>query len=389
MELKGILILGYHEEAGSAIVAQYPPDLLNELDIPESRILTIFEQTANKRGSPQFTQVNISKDTDMLELYTGSSKEFHIGIPDYGIVVLISSSDTISREFEGMIRRIAHNLLPQINEASFRNVLKDYFELLENEELSPYWKEDSFQEVKQEASEAAISSQESDENELRKLGSEEIELMVEKITEQGEKIKDLSKYIIQMRTEKNEMEEKVLLLEKKIDLQKATIQELNEEKNKLESENGQLKDTISNLTRKIEELSKEIEGKEKEIEKLTTDLKEKDKLKELIAEMEVLKSENETFKQKMKALLEEKEQLNGGIRNLSRALETLKEENNLHLDAMTSMKMEIKNLKDMLSAKEKERDSREEEIIELKKEIKVLRRERDHYKEIIKKNKLL
>jgi len=434
VKLKGILVLKYHDETGSEILAQYPPNCLDELRIPERRISTLFEQTASKKAPPQFTQININKDIDILELYTGYSEISYIGLPDHGIVVLISASTTISGEFEGMVRRIAHDLLPRLNETSFQHILKDYFELLENEELNPYRQGDSLQPVQQEENASEEPAQDSIKGELMetkgflqegqvdKMDQEKkvdlianpippeptdeeqetwwkhvenqeikanIEQLLEKISEQGEKIKDLSKYIIQVRTEKTNLEDKISLLEKKIDLQRGTIQELTEEKTQVARENEKLKDTISNLTRKIEELSKEINNKEKEIIKLNADLKEKDQMKEKFAEIEVLNSENETLKQKINELIEEKVNLNGQISNLTHALETLKEENNLHLDALASLKIEIKALRDKISEKEKERDGREEQLIELKKEIKVLRRERDHYKDIIKKNKLL
>jgi len=49
----------------------------------------------------------------------------------------------------------------------------------------------------------------------------------------------------------------------------------------------------------------------------------------------------------------------------------------------------MRTLRQQISSGNSDKGKKKDDIVEMKKELKVLRRERDHYKEIIKKNKLL
>ncbi len=438
--MKGILILGSDKKYGSMVLAQYPPKFLKDLGIPESRVLSLFDQIINKEIPPQYTQMSIGKDLDIIEFYTGYSIISHVGRPNYEIAVLLSESDVIPKDFEGMLRRMAHDLLPQLNEPGFPLVLKDYFELLENGEIGTYWELDSLDEslkseeekeeeeietnderienhindkevdVKTESDSttldnpsiiAAPKSYSKDEFEIESILSgiedEEIRNKVNQLhrlsKESNEKINKLTIDLIGFKAEKKNSDNRISLLEKKIDLQKQTIEELSNKNDQVSEEDLKLNDQINELKEKIEGFLKTIDEKEQKVSDLEEQLREKghefENLREEYKEIDVVKEENEKLMKEKNILIEEKAKITERIENLKESIKKVKEENNLHLDTIASMKIEIKNLKENLTSQENSKGSRNDEIIELKKEVKVLRRERDHYKEIIKRENLL
>jgi chromosome segregation ATPase len=64
-------------------------------------------------------------------------------------------------------------------------------------------------------------------------------------------------------------------------------------------------------------------------------------------------------------------------------------ENESHLETIKNLRLKMGTLDHQISSASTNPEAFSDNLIELKKELKVLRRERDHYKEIIKKNKLL
>ena len=81
--------------------------------------------------------------------------------------------------------------------------------------------------------------------------------------------------------------------------------------------------------------------------------------------------------------------LNETNKNLKFQVLKANRENEAHLDTITNLKLEMRKLKQPIHSDSTDKGKKKDDIIDLKKELKVLRRERDHYKEIVKKNKLL
>ncbi|MFX1393030.1 MAG: hypothetical protein ACFFAH_05580 [Promethearchaeota archaeon] len=376
--MKGIMILGFNENYEAFIDAQYPDDLYKNLNLNASDLTNMYTLHLSDNKNPNFFQMEI-KNLNIASLFTGFSEGRYIGRPEYAIVVFLDTEEIekngVPKDFEGMIRRIAHLLLPKKeNNLDFNEMLKDFFLMLKNQDLEPYWDEiEEYESVK-----------------LSVTPSE----VIEKVNQVSipDKIFDVEDVIKEGRIKKVVDEEKV---SKEIDA---------ESKSKIieELEHGISEDHL-------EKLEKEV--LEEEIEDLKIQLKEKsEKIRELTrritefqsdrAEIEEIKESNRPLKEKIDDITKKKEILERKITELKRGIdekethinslnqeiERLKNENEEQMDRIAGLKIELRNL---TIKGEKVHEDLTEELIDLKKEVKVLRRERDHYKKIVKDNDLL
>ncbi|MFW9898554.1 MAG: hypothetical protein ACFFDO_04775 [Candidatus Thorarchaeota archaeon] len=437
--MKGIMILGFDENSEAFIDAQYPDDLFKSLNINMVDLADIHMLHWTNKKEPNFFQIEF-RDHRVVSFFSGFSPGRYVGLPTYAITVFFETEEFekvgIPKDFEGFLRRIAHIILPKKdNNPDIDEMLKDFFLMLKNEELEPYWEELEEEEtsilsaipardvneeelldeisadeklIKEEVSEKKISQEIDSEaktkfieelesyweeeefaklsgtsvKDIEKVSDEELldeisgdEHVIEEVINEGEISEDKVSEVIDSELKVNMIEE----LESGIP--ENHLEKL--EKEVLEEEIKGLKTQLNEKTEKIKELTRsitEFQTNKAEIE----EIKESDKsLKESINKFTEEKEELERTINELKKELEERETR---IDELNQEIEILKKENEEHLDRIASLKIE---LRDLTSKEEKAQDNLTEELIDMKKELKVLRRERDHYKKIVKDNDLL
>ncbi len=394
------------------IQGQYPNNLAEELKLKISVLMDLYEQHGKSKREPNYLELKLKKKVSAASFYTGFSFDRYVGRPDYEIIVFLSDDDFLSKNFEGMIRRIAHDLLPQRDAPIFDDLLVDYYELLEKKELGPYWEEASGEpkkekeieeesDVKKNSHDITMEKTEPklktvDENvqeekfdfdeqfdnfkkdELRDI----IHQLQQIINEKTEKINSLSQKIKENENEQLQNIQDIQILEKQLEEQNVLLDDWNLKIEKLNEKNESLNETIMKLTAKTDYQAKELESKSLEIEELTKLLREKDKDAEKHADFDKIKKENEYLTLKLDDLKE----FNKELKNEK---ENTKGENELLLNSIASFKLQLKDLKEKLFSEGGIQDKTSDEMITLKKEIKVLRRERDTYLKIIKEKNLL
>ena len=397
------MILRFNEKSEAFIDAQYPDDLFKNLELNKSDLTNIYTLHWTDNKNPNFFQMEI-KNLSVASLFTGYSKGRYIGQPDYTITVFLDTEEIekngLSKDFEGMLRRIAHVILPKKeNNPDFDDMFKEFFFMLKNQDLEPYWDEIEVDEsvklpkipneVIEKVNDVEIPDKTFDDEDVI-----EEDVIEEKLIEEDVIDEELFKeeLIEEARIEEVVDEEKV---SKEIDAEtKSKIIE--------ELEHGISEDHLDKLEKEV---------LEEEIEDLKTQLKEKtEKIRELTrritefqsdrAEIEEIKESNRPLKEKINDITKEKETLESKITelekeidekethidSLNQEIEKLKKENEEQIDRIAGLKIE---LRDLTNKGEKIHNNLTEELIDLKKEIKVLRRERDHYKKIVKDNDLL
>ncbi|GAG96498.1 unnamed protein product, partial [marine sediment metagenome] len=152
---------------GSYLDTQYPENIYRKLEVEPKVLLSMLEENREKEMVPNFAQMVIRKDLSAAYFYTGFSQERFVGRPDYTIVVLTAEDEILPKNIEGMIRRLAHELLPQRGKLTFNSLFADYYELLKDAELGPYW-EESIQKEGQEIETVQINAREIELTEVKK-----------------------------------------------------------------------------------------------------------------------------------------------------------------------------------------------------------------------------
>jgi exonuclease SbcC len=430
------MIIGFNENSEAFIDTQYPDDLFESLNINIAD-LTMLHSTNKKE--PNFFQMEIA-DFSVASFFTGFSPGRYVGRPNYAITVFLETEEFekvgIPKDFEGLLRRIAHIILPKKdNNPDFDDMFKEFFLMLENEDLEPYWEESEEEEIPI-LSEVSAGDVTKEELLVETSGDEQLikeEISEEKVSQEIDSelktkiIEELESYWEDEEFAKlsgtsvrdvEEVSDEELLDEPSGDehvIEEVVNEEEISEEKASEVIDSELKvNMIEELESGIpenhlEKLEKEV--LEEEIKDLKTQFNEKtEKIKELTriitefqtdkAEIEEIKEADKSLKESINKLTEEKEELERNINELKKELEDretrtdelnqeiekLKKENEDHLDRIASLKIE---LRDLTSKDDKVQDNLTEELIDMKKELKVLRRERDHYKKIVKDNDLL
>jgi hypothetical protein len=138
--LKGILLIRFTKSPGAFIDLQYPNDLSEKLEIEIDDVMNIYSVHRMRRTDPNYLQMKFKK-LRIASFYTGFNEDDFVGGTDVVLTVLVDDDDTLPKEFEGMLRRMAFEILPKSKESSFYDLLVESYGLLEKGQLEPYWYE--------------------------------------------------------------------------------------------------------------------------------------------------------------------------------------------------------------------------------------------------------
>lgn len=407
-KLKGIIIVGFEENSETYIDTQFPINICEFLGVNPNLLKDLVEQHLNKKMEPNYVEMKLNGEISVASFYSGFSFRHYVGKPNFAIIIFLSQDDVLSNEFEGMMRRIAHELLPKREALNFDDILGQYYEMLKKEELTSYWEEiiegetsvivvkkkeeekqntEEIEDVKGEiVEEQMIQVSSADflqENEDLKAEITELQNLIE---EKKSKIRELTRKFTELMSENTKKTEEIQSLKEEIREQYIKLEKWSQQMADLNENNAKLMNDVKNLNQKIIERDDFLKEKERKIEEL------KGKL-----------TGEEEFDKKAKVMLQEKgdlvtinislnseiESLEKEIKNLKNEVEKTQNQITIHIDTIFNLKKEIKVFKKKSSAKDEEKEKLKDQSLDLKKEIKVLRRERDHYKKIVKENNLL
>jgi len=352
--LRGIVILNLSEGSEPTIDIQYPENICDELQISTSGLLSLFEQHKTVKTGPNYLEMQIKRNVSVASFFTGHSNRSFLGKPEHSITIFLSDDDTLPKTFKGQVRRIAFELLPKRQEPDFYDQFVKYFELLKKGELDPYY--------------------------------QQMLELTQDLSSKRERIDDLAQKVSLLVSDRSDHL-------RNVDALKDEINGLYTKMDNWSGQMAELNEYNVSLTMKIKELNKlstqqknELTQRDAQIANLTTILNEKSEIEEgaekLLDQIKRIKSEDQNLNQEISKLNETNKNLKFQVLKANR-------ENEAHLDTITNLKLEMRNLRQQISSENSDKGKKKDEIVEMKKELKVLRRERDHYKEIVKKNKLL
>ena len=352
--MRGIVILNLSEGSEPTIDIQYPENICDELQISTSGLLSLFEQHKTVKTGPNYLEMQIKRNVSVASFFTGHSNRSFLGKPEHSITLFLSVDDTLPKTFMGQVRRIAYELLPKRQEPDFYDQFVKYFELLKKGELDPYYQQ------------------------MRELTQD--------LSSKRERIDDLAQKVSLLVSDRSDHL-------RNVDALKDEINGLYTKMDEWSAQMAELNEYNASLTMKIRELNKlstqqknELTQRDAQIANLTAILNEKSEIEEgaemLLDQIKRIKSEDQNLNQEISKLNETNKNLKFQVLKANR-------ENEAHLDIITNLKLEMRALRQQISSGNSDKGKKKDEIVEMKKELKVLRRERDHYKEIVKKNKLL
>lgn len=392
--MKGIIILGFEKYSKTRIDTQFPSNICEFLGVTTETLKGLVEHHMNKKMEPNYIELTLQDEVNVASFYSGFSFRHYVGNPNFAICIFLSQDDILSNEFEGMMRRIAHELLPKREALNFDDILGQYYEMLKKEELLPYWEEiiegeisvitakkkeeelDVVEEKKSKDTKPVISK------DIKKKNSKLQELLDEKKS----KIRELTRKYTELVSENTKKSEDIQSYKEEISEQYIKLEKWSQQMADLNQNNAKLMADIKILNQKIEERDDFLKEKERQIEALSTKLTGAEEVED---EAEKMLQEKVDLKNINLGLNSELEKLEKANKSLLNEIDKLKSQITVHLDSITSLKLEGKNTKANISAKEKEKETFREQMFDLKKEIKVLRRERDHYRKIVKEKNLL
>lgn len=352
--MRGIVILNLSEGSEPTIDIQYPENICDELQISTSGLLSLFEQHKTVKTGPNYLEMQIKRNISVASFFTGHSNRSFLGKPEHSITIFLSDDDTLPKTFKGQVRRIAYELLPIRQEPDFYDQFVKYFELLKKGELDPYYQQ------------------------MRELTQD--------LSSKKERIDDLAQKVSLLVSDRSDHL-------RNVDALKDEINGLYTKMDNWSGQMAELNEYNASLTMKIKEFNKlstqhknELTQRDAQIANLTTILNEKSEIEEgaekLLEQIKRIKSEDQNLNQEISKLNETNKNLKFQVLKANR-------ENESHLDTITNLKLEMRSIRQQISSENSNKGKKKDEIVEMKKELKVLRRERDHYKEIVKKNKLL
>ena len=402
--MKGIIIIAFNENLEASIDTQYPSNLMEFLKIGPETLNDLSDYHEKRKMEPNFIQIKLKDEIDVASFYSGFSFRHYVGTPNLAVAIFLSNDDQISPEFEGMMRRIAHELLPKRDALNFDDILGKYYGMLKEGELIPYWEEiiegesnllkgkeqeaqgDNEKEVALEGEEKEVSDKEETSiHEIKKLlqKNEELEHLLE---EKSNKIRELTRKFTDLTSEKNQSVEELDTLKDELSEQYIKLEKWNEQITVLNENNANLIEEVKDLNELIAQKDKEIARKDNQIENLKQEI---DDVKNIEKEEEMLLQEIQDLTTINDGMSSEIERLERKLKDQSSQIEKSKHSSSQNLDTITDLKMEVKNLKENTNNFGKEKESLTSQIFDLKKEIKILRRERDHYIKLVKDNDLL
>ena len=139
--MKGIIVLGFSDKSEVSIETQFPSNICEFLGISSDFLKTLTKVHMDKKMEPHFIELLIKNDITVASFYSGFSFRHYVGKPNFAIGVFTSQDDVSTTKIEGMLRRIAHELLPKREALNFDDILGQYYTMLKKYELSPYWEE--------------------------------------------------------------------------------------------------------------------------------------------------------------------------------------------------------------------------------------------------------
>ena len=406
--MKGIIVLGFNEKSEIHIETQYPSNICEFLGITPDVLKALAMVHMDKKMEPHFAEILLNNDVYLNSFYSGFSFRHYVGKPNFAICVFLSQEDVSNTDLEGMLRRIAHELLPKREALNFDDILGQYFSMLKNSELSTYWEEiiegeTSVVEANKSEGEKQITKVnkvlengkegnlepegdyliKTNENDEIQNKNRELEALLE---EKKSKIRELTRKYTEVVSEKTKYEEEIQSLKNEISEQYIKLEKWSQQMADLNQNNAKLIDDLKILNQKIYERDEFIKEKEKGIESLTNKLTG---VEELEVKTEKVLQEKEDLKNINIGLSSELDESENIRKKLLNEIDKLENLNSVHIGSLTALKLDMKNLKSEIKTKENEKETVKDQILDLKKEIKILRRERDHYRKIVKEKNLL
>jgi len=385
--------MGFNKSPGAYVDVQLPEDIVDQLNVTTADMMNIYALHRMRNMEPNYIQMKI-KGVSVASFYSGFSFKHYVGRPDYAITVFLSDNDVLPKDFEGMLRRFAHYILPKRGDLDFEIMFQEEYETLQEFELEPFWEEimegegskiSTIQNDDEEDEEAAEKPPEMedlnfdeqfDQFEKDEL-KEQIKELQDMVKGKQDQIRELTEKITQQASSEHAGE--VEVLKQQLDEQNQKLDDWSLKLADLAEKNAILMETVRKLTEMSMQQTEEMERQGRKLLDNKNILDEKDAL------IEELKAKAE--------VASEAEENSTKTEELTQKIEELEEENKTHLETITELKLKIKELNGKLSQSEEVESSSlkelEDQIIELKKDLKVIRRERDHYKNIVKENDLL
>ena len=408
--MKGIIIIGFEKYSKTRIDTQFPSNICEFLGVTPETLKSVVEHHMNKKMEPNYVELTLEDDINVASFYSGFSFRHYVGNPNFAVCIFLSQDDVLSDEFEGMMRRIAHELLPKREALNFDDILGQYYEMLKANELLPYWEEiiegetsiitatkkeaEKKEKEEKDGTEKEHSSKEERKSEEiktnlaeeeNKVRAKNVELQ-DRIEEKKSKIRELTRKYTELVLDNTKILEENQSCKEEISEQYIKLESWSQQMADLNQNNAKLMDDIKVLKQNITERDDFLKEKERKIEALSKKLTGVDEVEN---EVEKILQEKEDLKNINLGLNSELEKLEKTNKNLLNDIDKLKTQITVHIDSITSLKLDVKNSKANVSTKEKEKENVKEQIFDLKKEIKILRRERDHYRKIVKEKNLL
>jgi len=404
--VKGIIILGFEKYSKTRIDTQFPSNICEFLGVTTETLKGLVEHHMNKKMEPNYIELTLEDEVSVASFYSGFSFRHYVGNPNFAVCIFLSQDDVLSSEFEGMMRRIAHELLPKREALNFDDILGQYYEMLKKKELLPYWEEIIEGEI---SVITAKKKEDKKEEKGEKKEQEELDSVKEKksgdikteeeadikskntklqdlLDEKKSKIRELTRKYTELVSENTKNSEEIQSYKEEISEQYIKLEKWSQQMADLNQNNAKLMDDIKILNQKINERDDFLKEKEKKIEAFSKKLTG---VEEVENEAEKILQEKVDLKNINLGLNSELEKLEKANRSLLNEIDKLKSQITVHIDSITNLKLNVKNTKADISVKEKEKANFKDQMFDLKKEIKILRRERDHYRKIVKEKNLL
>ena len=278
--MKGIIILGFEENSETRIDTQFPSNICEFLGVTPEILKGLVELHMAKKMEPNYIEVALEDEVNVASFYSGFSFRHYVGNPNFAVCIFLSQDDVLSNEFEGMMRRIAHELLPKREALNFDDILGQYYEMLKNEELMSYWeeiiegetsiitankKEEKKEEKKSEDLKPDLVREEAD------IKAKNIELQ-NLLDEKKSKIRELTKKYTELVSENTKISEEIQSHKEEISEQYIKLEKWSQQMADLNQNNAKLMDDIKILNQKIHERDDFLKEKERKIEALSMKL---------------------------------------------------------------------------------------------------------------------
>ena len=344
------MILNLDKKSELTKDVEYPQNICEELGVTDSMLSTVFEEHKRVRTGSNYLEMQIKRDLSVASFFTGHSSKHFIGKGDHVITVFLSDEDILPKNFEGQVRRIAFELLPQRKEKKFKELFAKSYELLEKGELDAYWQE--------------------------RRGFEQ------EIGEKKGKINDLAQKVSMLVSDRSEHLRNVEALKYEVTGLYSKLENWSNQMADLNEYNATLTSKNRESTRLLNVQKLALDQKDERINNLKAKLGDTDEIEkgaeQLLTEIKKIKMENDTLNHEIEKLNETNKKLKFQVLKAKRDSESV-----------PNLEIEIKKLNDRILGVNNEKENIKRELTDLREEIKLIRQERDKYYKIIKKKNLI